>query len=56
MADTLDTRVYDKRVVARYLRRGTLDEKEWERHLRALPDLEDQAVPVESEFVDTAEA
>ena len=55
MADTLDTRVYDKRVVHRYLRRGKLDEREWERHLKALPDLADQAVPVESEFVDTAE-
>lgn len=54
-ADTAETRAYDKRVAARYIRKGKLEEKEWERHLKSLPDLADQAVPVESEFVDTAE-
>jgi hypothetical protein len=53
MSDTTDTRYLDKRVTARYLRRGKLDEKEYERHLKSLPDLADQAVPVESEFEDT---
>jgi hypothetical protein len=55
MADSIDTRFLDKRVAPRYVRKGKLDEKEYERHLKALPDLEDQAVPVESEFEDTAE-
>jgi hypothetical protein len=52
MSDTTETRVLDKRVVARYLRKGKLDEREFERHLKSLPDLADQAVPVESEFED----
>jgi len=55
MADTLDTRQYDKRVAHRYIRKGKLDEKEYERWLKALPDLVEQAVPVESEFEDTLE-
>jgi hypothetical protein len=50
MADAPENRIIDKRVVARYLRKGNLDEKEYERMLKALPDLADQAVPVESEF------
>jgi hypothetical protein len=54
MADTLETKLYDKRVAQRYVRKGRLDEKEYERHLKSLPDLEQQAVPVESEFEDTA--
>jgi hypothetical protein len=37
------------------VRKGRLDEKEWERHLKSLPDLADQAIPVESEFENTAE-
>ncbi len=54
MAETVDAKLYDKRVVQRYVRKGRVDEKEYERHLKSLPDLEDQAVPVESEFEDTA--
>jgi hypothetical protein len=54
MPETPDTKLFDKRVAQRYVRRGRLDEKEWERHLKSLPDLAEQAVPVESEFEDTA--
>ncbi len=46
----LDPKFFDKRVVQRYLRKGKLDEKEYERILRSLPDLADRAIPVESEF------
>jgi hypothetical protein len=56
MADTLETRLLDKRVAHRYVRKGRLDEKEWERHLKSLPDLSERAIPVESEFEDTAES
>jgi hypothetical protein len=52
MSEMTDTKHLDKRVVARYIRKGTLDDKEFERHLKALPDLEEQAIPVESEFED----
>ena len=50
MADEIDIRLIDKRVAQRYVKKGRLDEKEWERHLKSLPDLADQAVPVESDL------
>jgi hypothetical protein len=53
MADTNETRQYDKRVAARYIRKGLLDEKEFKKHLDALPDLEEQAEEIESEFEPT---
>lgn len=52
MADPIDPKLLDKRVAQRYVRKGLLDEKEWEKHLKALPDLADQAVPVESDLDD----
>ncbi|MEI7705907.1 MAG: hypothetical protein WCK73_15065 [Deltaproteobacteria bacterium] len=57
MAETLENKLIDKRVAARYVRKGLLDEKDFERHLKALPDVADQAVPVESEVehVETGE-
>lgn len=48
MSETFENKTIDKRVVHRYLRKGIVDEKEWERHLKALPDVADQAVPVEA--------
>jgi len=47
MAEFL-TKQVDRRVVLRYLRKGIVDEKEFASHLKALPDLADQAVPVEA--------
>ena len=47
MAD-LENKLVDKRVAQRYVRKNLLDEKEWERHLKALPDLAEQAVPIEA--------
>jgi PAS domain S-box-containing protein len=32
----------------RYVRKGVLDEKEWEKHVKGLPDLAEQAAPVEA--------
>jgi hypothetical protein len=52
MSEMTETKHLDKRVVARYIRKGALEEREYERHLKALPDLESQAIPVESEFED----
>ena len=48
MADPIETKFVDKRVAHRYLRKGLLDEKEWERHIKSLPDLSDQALTVEA--------
>jgi hypothetical protein len=50
MADDTETKLLDKRVAQRYVRKGLLDEKEWEKHLKSLPDLAGQAMPVESDL------
>jgi len=57
MSDTLENKLVDKRVARRYVRKGQLDEKDYERYLKSLPDVADQAVPVESEVehVETGE-
>jgi hypothetical protein len=47
MAD-IETKQIDKRVAHRYVRKDILDEKEWEKHLKSLPDLEAQALPLEA--------
>jgi len=48
MTDTFENKLVDRRVVKRYVRKGIVDEKEYAAWLKALPDLADQALPVES--------
>lgn len=48
MADPHETKTVDKRVVHRYVRKGIVDEKEYEKLLKNLPDLADKAAPVEA--------
>jgi hypothetical protein len=43
----IDPKRADKRTAERYIRFGLLDEKEYEKHLKALPDLTDKSAPVE---------
>jgi hypothetical protein len=50
MADPIETKLVDKRVAHRYVRKGVLDEKEWEKHVKNLPDLAAQALPLEAEM------
>jgi hypothetical protein len=50
MADTIENKLVDKRVAQRYIRKGLLDEKDFEQYLKRLPDVADQAVDVESEI------
>ena len=50
MADTIENKLVDKRVAQRYIRKGLLDEKDYEQYLKRLPDVADQAVDVESEI------
>ena len=52
MADPFDARLYDKRTAARHIRLGLLDEKAYEKYMKSLPDLADQALPVESALDD----
>ena len=47
MADQPENKLVDKRVASRYVRKGVLDEKDYEKHLKTLPDLADQAMPIE---------
>ena len=39
---------YDKRIAQRYIARGQLDRKDWEKHLKTLPDLADKATIVDT--------
>jgi hypothetical protein len=48
MADPFENKQIDKRVVHRYLKKGLVDEKEYERHQKSLPDLAEQAMPIEA--------
>jgi hypothetical protein len=52
MAETYEIKLIDRRVVKRYVRKGIVDEKEYAAHLKALPDLEEQALSVESAMED----
>lgn len=49
MATDTDIKQWDKRTAARYVARGVVSEKDWEKHLKALPDLADQCVKVETQ-------
>jgi hypothetical protein len=51
----IPTKYLDRRVVERYLRKGLLDDKEYARILKSLPDLGERAVKVETEFTPTGE-
>jgi hypothetical protein len=44
----IENKLVDRRTSPRYLRKGILDEKDYERYLKSLPDVADQAVPVEA--------
>jgi hypothetical protein len=52
MAETFENKQIDKRVVQRYLRKGIVDEKDYAAHLKALPDREEDALPVEAALDD----
>jgi hypothetical protein len=48
MADQFENKQIDKRVVHRYLRKGIVDDKDYDKHVKSLPDLADQAMPIEA--------
>jgi tetrahydromethanopterin S-methyltransferase subunit G len=50
MSDLFENKLVDKRVVHRYVKKGIVDEKEFDQYLKRLPDLTDKAVEVESEI------
>jgi hypothetical protein len=53
--DEIPLRYLDLRVVERYIKKGLLDEKEYQRHLKALDDLAEKAGSVETEFTSIGE-
>ena len=48
MADPIENKHVDKRVAHRYVRKGVVEEKEYDRYLKSLPDLAEQAMPIEA--------
>jgi hypothetical protein len=48
MADQIENRHIDKRVAHRYLRKGVVDEKDFDRYIKTLPDLAEHAMPIEA--------
>jgi len=44
---SIDPKHTDKRTVERYLHLGVVDEKEYDKYLKSLPDLAENALPVE---------
>jgi hypothetical protein len=48
MADSIENKHVDKRVALRYVRKGVVEEKDYEKYLKSLPDLADQALTVEA--------
>ncbi len=51
----LPVKFYDRRVVERYLKKGLLDEKEHARYLKTLPDLQESASKIDTEFTSIGE-
>jgi hypothetical protein len=48
MPDPVDPKTVDKRTAQRQVRSGALDEKAYEKYLKALPDSAEKAAPVET--------
>jgi hypothetical protein len=44
----LDPRYTDKRTIDRYIKTGMIDEKEYEKHVKNLPDVAEKGMAVES--------
>ena len=53
--EEIPLRYLDRRVVERYIKKGLLDEKEYQRRLKALDDLSGNAGSVETEFTSLGE-
>ena len=53
--EEIPIRYLDRRVVERYIKKGLLDEKEYQRYLKALEDVSEKASNVETEFTSLGE-
>lgn len=52
MAHELEPKHFDKRTASRYLSRGIVSEKDWEKHLKALKDVADNMTKIETQQPD----
>ncbi len=48
--EKVDFRLLDRRTVERYIKRGLVNQKDYEKYLKALPDLEEKAATVDIEL------
>jgi len=48
MAEEIDLKTMDRRLVTRLIRKGALGEREVEKALKQLPDVADKAAPVDT--------
>ncbi len=55
MPENIIPKHIDRRTADRYLREGLLDEKAYERYLKALPDLSEKATLVETSMAEADE-
>lgn len=53
--EEIPLRYLDRRVVERYMKKGLLDEKDYQKYLKALDDLSEKAGNVETEFTSVGE-
>ena len=53
--EEIPIRYLDRRVVERYVKKGLLDEKDYQRYLKSLEDLAEKAGSVETEFTSVGE-
>lgn len=53
MADAIDFKSIDKRLVQRYVRKGLVDPQQYEEYLKTLPDVAELAEVVEAAFEPT---
>jgi hypothetical protein len=53
--EEIPIRYLDRRVVERYVKKGLLDEKDYQRYLKSLDDLAEKAGSVETEFTSVGE-
>lgn len=50
MTEKIDIRHIDRRTIERYIKRGAIDKKDYEKYVKALPDLAEQAEKVDIEL------
>ncbi len=53
--ETLPSKYLDRRVVERYIKKGMVDEKEYGRLLKSLPDLAEAAAKIDTELTSVGE-